>query len=270
VPEVIARGTRLFVEDRGRGDETIVFAHGLLCSTRMYGAQLAALEQEYRVVAWDHRGQGRSGSPRERSHHLDDVMADALGVLDALGLDKVHYVGLSMGGFVGMRLAARHPERVASLVLLATAAHTEPVAQQRRFRVMNAASRLFGVRVVAPQVVPVMFGKSFLSDPARAADAQRCWDMLIEQPPHVHRAVRGVIERESVVHELPRIQAPTLVVHGVEDKAISIRKAEETAKAIPNATFVRWEDAGHMLTLEVPERTTEVIREFVRAHPIRR
>ena len=197
-------------------------------------------------------------------------MSDALGVLDALGLERVHFVGLSMGGFVGMRLAARHPERVGSLVLLATAAHTEPAAQLRRFRVMNAASRLFGVRVVAPRVMPVMFGKSFLNDPARAADVERCWDMLIEQPPYLHRAVRGVIERESVLHEVPRIQAPTLVVHGIEDKAISIRKAEETAKAIPNATFVRWEDAGHMLTLEVPDRTTDAIRTFVRANPIRR
>ena len=91
----------------------------------MFAAQVAEFSKQYRVIAYDHRGQGSSevGGP----YDMDTVAADAAELIRTLVGGPVHFIGLSMGGFVGMRLAARHPELVKSLVLLETSANAEPL-----------------------------------------------------------------------------------------------------------------------------------------------
>src|SRR5205823_2727516 len=125
VPMLAVNGVRLYYDDTGGSGEPIVFSHGLLWSGRMFEAQVAALRGRYRCITYDHRGQGRSDVPRARSHDMETVTDDAASLIEALGAAPVHFVGLSMGGFVGMRLAARRPELLRSLVLLETSADPE-------------------------------------------------------------------------------------------------------------------------------------------------
>jgi 3-oxoadipate enol-lactonase len=263
MPSARINGVELYYDQRGRGEQTVVLSHGLLWSSRMFEPQMRALEADYRVIAWDHRGQGRSSSPDERSHQIETCYHDALALLDHLDLGPVHFVGLSMGGFVGMRLAARHPERIRSLSLLATAADGEPRAHLPKYKLLTNVVRRLGTRPVAAQVLPIMFGTSFLTDPARADERERWARELHRNGRTIYRAVHGVIEREGCVDELGNIRCPTLVLHGDEDNAISRSRALATYEGITGAQFQAIEAAGHTMTIENPESVTAALRKFV-------
>ena len=263
MPKARVNGVELHYESRGRGEQTVVFSHGLLWSTKMFEAQMQALASDYRVIAWDHRGQGRSSSPDERSHQIEACYHDALALLDHLETGPVHFVGLSMGGFVGMRVAARHPDRIRTLSLLATAADGEPKAHLPKYKLLTNVVRRLGTRPVAAQVMPIMFGTSFLTDPARVSDRERWTAELRRNGRNIYRAVHGVIEREGCVDELVNIRCPTLVLHGDEDAAISRSRALATYEGIAGARFTAVEAAGHTMTVENPEPVTAAIRELL-------
>ncbi len=260
---VAVNGTRLWVEDTGGPGEVVCWSHGLLWSTRMFDAQVAHLRDRYRCVAWDHRGQGRSDDDPSRSVSIETVTADAIALLEQQGLGPVHLCGLSMGGFVAMRIAARRPDLVRSLVLLETSADPEPRENVPRYRLLSMVARWLGLGLVAGPVMKIMFGRTFLEDPARAAERDAWRARLVGNRRTIVRAVAGVIERDGVVAELSRIRAPTLIVVGEEDVATVPAKAERLAAAIPGARLVRIPGAGHTSTVEQPARVNEVVTAFL-------
>ncbi len=263
MPIARVNDVELYYEEQGRGEQTVAFSHGLLWSGRMYEAQLRALASRYRVIAWDHRGQGRSSDPDERAHQIETCYHDALALLEHVGATPCHFVGLSMGGFVGMRIAARHGELLRSLSLLATASDGEPAANLPRYRMLNAIVRRVGTRAVATQLLPIMFGSSFLNDPSRASERERWFGELRRNKRTIHRAVNGVLERERCTDELGNIRCPVLVLHGDEDNAISRSRALATYEAIAGARFVAIEAAGHTMTVENPDAVTDALRGFL-------
>ncbi|MEZ4241320.1 MAG: alpha/beta fold hydrolase [Myxococcota bacterium] len=261
-------GVQLEVQDTGGDGPTVCFSHGLLWDHRMFGPQVEALRGRYRCVAWDHRGQGQSEVPPGRIVTIEQVTADAIALIEQLGTAPVHFVGLSMGGFVGMRIAARRPELVRSLVLLETAADPEPRDHLPRYRALSLVARLFGVnRWLAGRVLKIMCGKSFLADPALAARVDVLRAMLMDNRRDVVKAVNGVLERAAVTDELPRIACPTLVVRGTEDAAIALPRARALVEAIAGATWAEVEGAGHTSTLERPEAVTALLERFLDAQP---
>src|SRR5947209_19498404 len=114
MPTIELNGTTLYYEDTGPAPtgETIAFAHGLLWGTEVVAPQIAALRDRYRCIAWDHRGQGRSAADHRHAIGIELVWQDAAALLDALATGPVHFCGLSMGGFVAMRMAARRADLV--------------------------------------------------------------------------------------------------------------------------------------------------------------
>jgi pimeloyl-ACP methyl ester carboxylesterase len=198
VPERGVNGVSIHYEERGSGGEAVVFAHGLLMSGRMFERQIAALRDRFRCVAFDFRGHGRSEVTRS-GYDMDTLADDAAALIEALGCAPCHFVGLSMGGFIGMRLAARRPELIRSLVLMETSADPEPVENVGRYRLLAFVARWFGLGIVAGRVMPIMFGRKFLTDPARAAErAEWRSRMLGNDRAGVTRATIGVIERAGV------------------------------------------------------------------------
>lgn len=258
-------GTTLYYEDTGPGTtgETIAFSHGLLWSTALFAPQIAALRGRYRCLAWDHRGQGRSAAdPLRETIGMELVWADAVALLEALGTGPVHLVGLSMGGFVAMRMAARRPDLVRSLALLETSADPEPPENVGRYRLLTRVVRLLGGRPVRGKVAPIMLGKTILADASRKAEVAR-YVALMSGRRDVWRATNGVIDRAGVYAELSRITAPTLVVVGEEDVATTPAKAERLASAIQGARLVRIPRAGHSSTVEEPAAVTAALEEFL-------
>jgi pimeloyl-ACP methyl ester carboxylesterase len=260
-------GLPLYYEDTGPGStgETIAFSHGLLWGTELFAPQIAALRGRYRCVAWDHRGQGKSGRDHRDCIGMELVWQDAVRLLTGVAGGPVHLVGLSMGGFVAMRMAARRPDLVRSLILLETSADPEAIEAVGRFRVLSRVSRLLGPRIVKNKVGPIMLGKTLLGDKARRAELASFIDLMSRRR-DIWRAVNGVIDRAGVYDELPRITAPTLVMVGDEDVATPRPKAERIAAAIPGAQLVVIPRAGHSSPVEEPAVVTAAIERFLQGH----
>ncbi len=229
----------------------------------MFDAQVATLRSRYRCIAWDHRGQGRSDVPNVHAISIEDCYADAVALIEQLGVGPVHIVGLSMGGFVAMRLAARRPGLVRSCVLLETSAETEPAENVPRYRTLNRVTRWFGLRLVANKVMPIMFGETFLNDPARAVERAVWRERLSENRRDIWRAVNGVIERAPIMPELSHITAPTLIMVGDEDVATVPLKAERIHAAVRGSKLVRIPHAGHTSSVEQPGHVTAAIEAWV-------
>jgi pimeloyl-ACP methyl ester carboxylesterase len=199
---------------------------------------------------------------------MDTLADDAAALIEALGAAPCHFAGLSMGGFIGMRLAARRPELIRSLILMETSADPEPQENIPRYRQLGSAARLIGLRPVAGRVMPVMFGRTFMTDPARAAE-RREWQrrMAGNNRVGILRALDGVIARQGVYEEIDRISAPTLVIVGDEDVATVPAKAERIAGRIPGARLVTIPHAGHTSTVEQPAAVNAAIAEFLASLP---
>jgi pimeloyl-ACP methyl ester carboxylesterase len=258
-------GVELAVEDSGEGGSTVLFSHGLLYSLRMWDAQIAALRSRFRCVAYDHRGQGESESA-PTGLDMDTLADDAVALIESLRIGPVHFVGMSMGGFVAMRVAARRPELVRSLVLVDTSAGPEPAENIPRYRRLEWVARWFGTWPVAGRVEAIMHGASARKDPARAADLRVWRERLIRADAIVmNRAVEGVLTRQSALPLLSRIRCPTLVMVGEEDVATVPARSEELAAGIAGARLVRIPRAGHMSPIDAPEVVTTELRTFLEA-----
>jgi pimeloyl-ACP methyl ester carboxylesterase len=265
MPMLAVNGTELYYEDTGGSGPPIVFSHGLLWSTRLYDPQVDALRGRYRCIAYDHRGQGRSAVPPERVISIETLYQDAVALIEKLGVGPCHFVGLSMGGFVGMRLAARRPELLRSLVLVETSSEPEPVANVPRYTLLNFIAKWVGLRPVVDPVMRIMFGRSFLTDPNRAEERALWRARLMENRRDIWRAVNGVIQRQGVAHELPNIRVPTLVIVGEEDVATVPAKAERIHQLIPGSSLVRLPRGGHSVTVEEPALVNAALGTFLDA-----
>jgi len=249
---------------RSRPDApTIVFGHGLLFGGWMFRRQIDGLRDDYRCITLDWRGQGQS--PRARAgYDMDTLTDDAVGLIDRLGTAPVHWVGLSMGGFVGMRVAARRPRSIRSLVLLNTSADREPLYGAVQDLLLAQIYRWAGIGPVQRQVENILFGATFRNAPEgrRIIDE---WVMKLAESDRrgIAAAVVGVLTRKAVSHELCRITAPTLVIAGEQDKAIPIARGRRIAQAIAGARFELVPLAGHSSTLEQPEIVTALLRNFL-------
>jgi pimeloyl-ACP methyl ester carboxylesterase len=261
-------GASLYYEDTGPGStgETIAFSHGLLWGTELFEPQIAALRSRYRCVAWDHRGQGKSSADHRECIGMELVWSDAVQLLDRVVGGPVHFCGLSMGGFVAMRMAARRPDLVRSLILLETSSEPEPVENIARYRLLTRVTRMLGPRLTRSRVAPIMLGHAILADRSRRADVARFTDLMSRRK-DIWRAVNGVIDRAGVHHELARIVAPTLVLVGEGDVATPRPKAENIAGAIAGAKLVAIPRAGHSSPVEEPALVTAAIEQFLGALP---
>lgn len=263
MPELMANGTRLFYTDTGDGEEVVVFSHSYLVDLRQFEHQIAALSQDFRVIAYDHRDHGRSATV-PGAYTLDDITQDGLALLDGLGLERVHWIGLSTGGFVGQRIALQQPERLRSLVLMDTSALPEPRLNRLKYRGMFAVLRLVGFGPVIGATKKALFGPTFLQGAAHA-EARALWTERIQamDPAAIIRFGNAIFSRGDILPELRRLQVPTLVVVGEDDRATTPTKARALAGAIPGARLELIPDAGHLSTIEQPEAAAEVLRAFL-------
>jgi len=275
-------GIGLRVEEVGSGNQTVVFSPNPFMNRGLFDAPVAALSRDYRCLRYDHRGQGDSGfgapQPSPDLMGTEGLYDDAVALLDQLGIDRCHWVGSSIGGFVGVRLAARHPDLVRSLVLIGFS--TRRLSRTDLWQVnmmigMVRASRLLGpvgtalLGRVTEQVMRNMFGMTFMSDPARADDRelwrQRLMALLVPEAAPMFREVFG--HPGTPPELLARIQAPTLIIAG-EDEWAGFDEAHndplQAQRVIPDARLVTVPGAGHMVLVEQPDAGTAAITEFIR------
>jgi pimeloyl-ACP methyl ester carboxylesterase len=262
MPSILANGVHLYYEEYGAGDDTIVFSHGLLWSHKMFEAQISVLSMSYRVIAYDHRGQGKSEV--KAPFDMDTVSDDAIALIEVLQLGKVHFAGLSMGGFVGMRLAARRPDLVKSLILMETSANAEPVENLPKYKTLNGIVKWVGIiPPVANKVMHIMFAESWLSEKANQPQIKHWKKELMSNRKSITGPVEGVIYRKGVEDELGRISCPTLVIVGDEDVATKPEKAKIIQMSISGARLHVIPGAGHSSCIEKPDIVNQLLKDWL-------
>ena len=238
-----------YTED-GPADAPVVVLSNSLGATRgMWDPQVPALAERYRVVTYDTRGHGESSSPAG-PYSLDDLVDDVLALLDRLGVRRAHVAGLSLGGMMALRLAAREPARVDRLVALATSAKPDP----QGFLDRAAAARSGGTAPLAPTVV------SRWLTPAYAAEhpdlVARLEAMIVAAADEGYALCCEVVAAVALREDLGRITAPTLVVSGAEDPALPPPHQQAIAEGIAGASLVSVSPGAHLPNLEQPLEVT--------------
>ncbi len=230
----------------GPVDAPVVVLSGSLGATRaMWEPQLPGLAERHRVVTYDTRGHGESPAPAG-PYSLDDLVDDVVALLDRVGTQRAHVVGLSLGGMTAMRLAAREPARVNRLVALATSAKPDP----QGFLDRAAAARSGGTEPLAPTVV------SRWLTPAYAAEhpdlVARLEAMIAGADDEGYALCCEVVAAVDLREDLGRITAPTLVVSGAEDPALPPPHQQAIADGIAGASLVSVSPGAHLPNLEQP------------------
>ncbi|MFA3916970.1 alpha/beta fold hydrolase [Ruegeria hyattellae] len=263
MPTAELNGARIHFTDTGGKGAPIVFSHGLLFSGAMFEAQVAHFKGRYRCITFDHRGQGNSGVTKV-GYDIETLTDDAAALINHLDIAPCHFVGLSMGGFIGMRLAARKPGLLRTLTLLETSADPEPTENAPKYRMLNFVARWIGLWAVISRVMPIMFGDTFLNDPARAKERKR-WAKAITRNHRIGitRAVMGVIEREGCAGILDSIDIPVSIGVGDEDVATVPEKSERIQRRIKRSELVVFEGAGHSSSIETPEQVNDLIERVI-------
>jgi len=235
----------------------VTFSHSLCADHRMWDAQIPAFTRRYRVLRLDTRGHGATSAPAG-AYSFAMLGDDVAGLLDALGIERTHFIGLSLGGMVGQSFALRHPDRLSRLVLCATAAATpQPeswdarigIAQTRGLAALADATleRWFsdGFRAAAPEVV------------ARIGEAIRATPL----PGFVGcgQAIRNL----DHLAQLPRIRAATMIVVGDDDIGTPVALSEDMHRRIPGSKLVVLPWARHMVNVELAEGFNRAVLGFL-------
>lgn len=263
MPKVDLNGAHIHFTDTGGKGAPIVFSHGLLFSGAMFEAQVAHFKDRYRCITFDHRGQGQSGVTQD-GYDIETLTADAAALIQHLGIAPCHFVGLSMGGFVGLRLAAHKPELLRTLTLLNTSADPEAPGNVPKYTMLNFVARWVGLWAVINRVMPIMFGQSFLNDSVRA-DEKRKWAKAITSNHRIGitRSVKGVVERKGCADLLGNIKIPVAIGVGDEDIATVPEKSEQMHSALRQSELVIFKGAGHSSCIETPEQVNALVEQTI-------
>lgn len=260
--KINVNGVDIFYTDQGNGEETIIFSHGLLWSHKMFVEQIEFLQSRFRVIAYDHRGQGQSEV--KGPFDMDTLADDAAELIKELCEGPVHFAGISMGGFIGMRLASRFPELIKSLVLMETSANSEPVENLPKYKTLNGIVKWFGVvPPVAGKVMKIMFAESWLNDPLNTEKIDFWKAELKVNKRSITGVVDGVIYRRGIENELGGITCPTMIIVGDEDVATTPVKAKFIQMSIPKSKLHRLPGAGHSSCIEKPKEINRLIGDWL-------
>ena len=265
MPSIKVRDTEIYYIDTGgkEGQETIVFAHGLLWDHTMFDPQIQALKADYRCIAFDFRGQGQSVSTKS-GYDMENLTLDTIELIEKLVDEPVHFLGLSMGGFIGMRIAIDKPEMLKSLMLLETTADPEPEENQPKYLKLAFFAKWLGLSSVADKVMAIMFSQSFLKDPNKVQLKEE-WTRKLKSLNRwtIGRAIKGVVHRKGVYQQLDKIDTPTLIIVGDEDVATVPAKSERMHQAIKGSKLHLVKEAGHTSSIEQPKEINALVQSFL-------
>jgi 3-oxoadipate enol-lactonase len=243
------------LSNAGQGASTLVLSNSLGTTIGVWDAQSEPLAAGRRLIRYDHRGHGSSPVPRG-PYSLDDIAGDVIGLLDSLGVQRTSFCGSSLGGMVGIWLAAHAPERIDRLVVCCSSAYIPPSSSwSERAAAVRAAG---SVEAVADAVLGRWLTPAFAAE--RPEVVAKLRGMLVGTPAEGYAACCEAIGAMDLRPVLARIAAPTLVVSAARDPATPTEAhGRVIAEGIPGAKLAVLHDAAHMAAVEQPDQITELI-----------
>lgn len=256
-----ANGIQMNYELSGKKDGPIVMlSHALGSSLLMWNPQRKVLEPHFQVLRYDVRGHGRSEAP-PGAYTLDLLAEDAVALLDALAIDNVHWVGLSMGGMIGQSVALNYPKRLNSLALCDTAAAIAPEAQPLWQERIDAV-RGKGVESQVDLTLERWFTPSFLKlNPPMLEVIRR---EFLATPAKGFLGCTEAIRKLNYLDRLSEIKIPTLIMVGEDDPGTPVSASEAMHQRIHNAKLVIIKSARHLTNVEQPEIFNTNLLTFLR------
>ena len=243
------------------GAPWLVFSHSLACSSRMWEPQVAEFGDRYRVLVYDLRGHGASAAPAG-PYSMEQLADDLKGLLDALGIRRTHFVGLSIGGAIGQTFALRHPGIFAGLVLADTnSAQSPQTLAQWEERIRIAESK--GLQPLVEPTLERWFTEPFRK--SRPEVVKEIGALIASTPVAGYVGCGRAIVGMNLTARLKEIKAPVLAIAGESDVALpGTRLIHEK---IPGSKLVVLREAAHISNLEQPEAFNRALAEFLSSLP---
>lgn len=250
-------------EMSGRPDgPVVVLSHSLATGLEMWTPQMAALEADYRVLRYDTRGHGGSDVPAA-PYHLEQMGDDIVGLMNALGIGAVHFVGISMGGMIGQILALNHPERLRSLVLSDTTA-VIPAEAQSAWQERIETVRRHGMQAVVEATLERWFTASYRQ--AKPLEFKHIRDLILATPPEGFIGCSEAIRRLDLLDRLFEIDTPTLILVGEDDPGTPVSDSEAIHGRIRRSTLQVIPGAAHLCNVEQADVFNRMLLDFLQNH----
>ncbi len=260
MPTADVNGLAVRYDDSGGPGPAVLFSHGFLMDRTMFRPQVDVLEEDYRCISWDEPGFG--GTPVPGAFDYWDLADLAVGLLDRLGVERAVLVGMSQGGYLSLRAALAHPDRVKALVLIDTEPGVDDEETREGYREMFRGWMESGP---SDELLDQLAGMILGGDPELAERWKDRWRAL--DPDALRHPVACLLERDDVTDRVPEIRAPALVIHGEEDPAIPLSRAADMHERLPASRgLLAVAGAAHAPNLTHPEVVNPALREFLDDH----
>jgi 3-oxoadipate enol-lactonase len=261
MPETQANGIAIHHRFDGPQDAPVLMlSNSLGTRLEMWDSQIRALAARYRVLRYDGRGHGRTAVP-DGPYGIRLLAEDAIALLDALGVERAHFCGLSKGGMVGQVLGAEHGDRISSLTLCATACRLGP---KELWNERIAAVIEKGMPAVAEGVLERWLTRRYREE--APAEVERVREMILETPSRGYAGCCAAIRDMDLCGMLSRIRVPTLVIAGEDDPATPPDVVRAVHERIPGSRLVVIPQAAHLLNIEQAETFNRTLLGFLDQH----
>ncbi|HZD12808.1 MAG TPA: alpha/beta fold hydrolase [Candidatus Binatus sp.] len=267
MPSIRLNNCNIYYETFGAKQKpVIVLLHAFPLDHNVWKPQAKALSSEYYIVTPDFRGHGQSEATVE-AYSMDLLASDVKALIDSLGLRNIVLGGISMGGYVAFAYARLFPEDLRALLLVDTKAEAD-TSQARMGRMEMADTvRKKGVSAFADQMLPRLFSKESMNlNNSFVQEARKIIEAM--NPVGIVGGLKGLAERADSTPLLERSRVPTLIIAGEEDQITTPENAKTIMKGIVGSKLVIIPKAGHISTLEQPEKVTSAIQTFLKEIPL--
>jgi 3-oxoadipate enol-lactonase len=260
--QIKANGIQMNYELTGKKKAPFAaLSHSLASSLIMWEPQMNALQSDFQVLRYDTRGHGKTAAP-EGAYTMEMLAEDAVALLDALKIDAVHWVGLSLGGMIGQGLALNHSSRLRSLALCDTGAIV-PKEGQAMWEERIAAARNQGMAALVEATMERWFSPSFLKE--NSPMVGRIREQCLATPVDGFIGCGEAIRRLNYLERLREIKLPTLILVGQDDQGTPVSASQAMHERIKNSKLVILPRARHLSNIETAEGFNKALLQFLKS-----
>ncbi|MGZ3743699.1 MAG: alpha/beta fold hydrolase [Pseudobdellovibrionaceae bacterium] len=266
MPRMKLNDTEIYYEDHGPQEApAIVLSSFLYLDTKVYEPLVTALAEEYRVITYDHRGQGQSWHASKKTDLLATTR-DAIALIENLEIEPCHFVGSGLGAYVGLNLAVQRSDLLKSCTLLGAIAEAETAQATKDMDRFLESMKKGGARSGMTVFINSHFGDSFRNskDPQVVTRRDTIMDSLLNLPPEQLENARQIYHRQTLSkNELQKITVPVLIVAGEEDQPSNIAAYKRLSQAIPHVNYKTVLHAGYSVAIEQPQAVISLLYDHI-------